>query len=337
MKQEVTEKNDDNFSDDDCIEVIEIKPINKGIKRSQHQDSNVKRAKLISSSSRSEIRSQLRGVHQSNITTFFAKSPSKSSEAEKSTLKLQDNISKTNGYSDEIVICDDSKDDFASTNNEVDNRSSVIIENINQTQRSTSVISGKQNKVPFLKNKLVSNPSSDSKNHNSQECLKDKRKSDCEKDCYEKPSVSDRLQNEVTSEMSIKALDKLFDHWKSISKKNSKDDEKIRNRILKNYHLAHTSFTHSKKFLSILESKLKELTIDNIYVLMSDLLLTLKSYKDAPYVSEKKLEIDNTNSDEKNKSEVDEELSKDERKKQWRLRKLERTMEVRIKNSLLKF
>ncbi|KAK8399964.1 hypothetical protein O3P69_002973 [Scylla paramamosain] len=90
-----------------------------------------------------------------------------------------------------------------------------------------------------------------------------------------------RDEEQEENDRSTASLEEFIRQWEEI--KISKDDEKIRDKLWKHYHLAQTSYTHSKKFIEIIEASTRKLTIDNIYVVIKDILDCLKQYKDVPY------------------------------------------------------
>ncbi|KAK7068858.1 hypothetical protein SK128_018231, partial [Halocaridina rubra] len=119
------------------------------------------------------------------------------------------------------------------------------------------------------------------------------------------------------SETSIAAVERFMSRWEEL--KSSKEDQKIRDKLWKHYYLAHSSFTHSKRFIGLLERSTNRLSIDNIYVLIKDLLDYLKRYKDQPYREKVKNEASSNN-----ESPVPE--TPEERKRNRRLHKIEKKM-----------
>ncbi|XP_045134935.1 death domain-associated protein 6-like isoform X2 [Portunus trituberculatus] len=91
----------------------------------------------------------------------------------------------------------------------------------------------------------------------------------------------EREEKQEENDRSTATLEEFIRRWEEI--KISKDDEKIRDKLWKHYHLAQTSYTHSKKFIQIIEASTRKLTSGNIYVVIKDILDCLKQYKDMPY------------------------------------------------------
>ncbi|XP_047496791.1 death domain-associated protein 6-like [Penaeus chinensis] len=136
---------------------------------------------------------------------------------------------------------------------------------------------------------------------------------------------------EENSETSIAALENFVSRWEEI--KSSKEDQKIREKLWKYYYLAHSSYVHSRKFIKLVETSTRKLTLDNIYVIIKDLLDSLKHYKDLPY-GEKLPEEDgwekkgdkNETATEAAEGEPAVELTEEEKKRNSRLRKVEKKM-----------
>ncbi|XP_050714491.1 death domain-associated protein 6-like [Eriocheir sinensis] len=87
---------------------------------------------------------------------------------------------------------------------------------------------------------------------------------------------------EEDDDKSSATMEAFMRRWEEINNL-GKDDKKIRDKLWKYYHLAHTSYTHSKKFIQIVEASIDKLTISNTYVIIKDLLDSLKRYKDSPF------------------------------------------------------
>lgn len=88
-------------------------------------------------------------------------------------------------------------------------------------------------------------------------------------------------ESQEENDKSTASLEEFIRRWEEI--KICKDDEKIRDKLWKHYYLAQTSYTHSKKFIQMIEASTSKLTIGNIYVVIKDILDCLKQYKDMPY------------------------------------------------------
>lgn len=128
---------------------------------------------------------------------------------------------------------------------------------------------------------------------------------------------------EENSETSIAALENFVSRWEEI--KSSKEDQKIREKLWKYYYLAHSSYVHSRKFINLVESSTRKLTLDNIYVIIKDLLDSLKHYKDLPYGEKNKGDKNETATDAE-EGEPAVELTEEEKKRNSRLRKVEKKM-----------
>ncbi|XP_076068919.1 uncharacterized protein LOC143041098 isoform X2 [Oratosquilla oratoria] len=144
-----------------------------------------------------------------------------------------------------------------------------------------------------------------------------------EKEKGRRPNEKDQA-NLCQSEDSARAMDRFIERWFEV--KVGKDDGKIKDKLWKNYYLAHTSFTHSQKFILMCDSFARRLSIDNVYVMIKDLIDSLKHYKDRPYK-----EIDDWTKEVKedsieNPEESEENLSEEEKKRLKKLRKIEKKM-----------
>ncbi|XP_071541296.1 uncharacterized protein [Panulirus ornatus] len=128
---------------------------------------------------------------------------------------------------------------------------------------------------------------------------------------------------EEDSETSIAALEKFVSRWEEVN--SSKDDNKIREKLWKYYYLAHSSYTHSRKFIQLMEGATRKLSVDNIYVVIKDILDSLKRYKDVPHEEKRRVSGDESMGEAGEASPLPEE-TEEEKKRSSRLRKVEKKM-----------
>ncbi|XP_069943474.1 uncharacterized protein [Cherax quadricarinatus] len=129
---------------------------------------------------------------------------------------------------------------------------------------------------------------------------------------------------EENSETSIAALERFVCRWEEV--KSGRDDFKIRDKLWKYYYLSHSSYTHSRKFIDMIEGATRKLSVDNIYVVIKDILDSLKRYKDVPFGDKRQRASGEDSTGEGGVASPLPEETEEDRKRNSRLRKVEKKM-----------
>ncbi|XP_045625109.2 death domain-associated protein 6 [Procambarus clarkii] len=247
------------------------------------------------SSTRSEIRKIIRNTSQSTISDFFVDA------------KKNNNSESTKTDGNESDDCE--KEETVKSNSlpESDRKKYVKTEDKKSDRNADRKEDRKEDKREETKD----------------------RKEDKKAERKEEKNESTKEDNkddtvEENSETSIASLENFVSRWEEV--KSSKDDHKIRDKLWKYYYLSHSSYTHSRKFINMIESATRKLSIDNIYVVIKDILDSLKRYKDAPFGDKKQRISGEESTGEGGVSSPLPEETEEEKKRASRLRKVEKKM-----------